>query len=443
MGDPALPEDVQAISERIRMSIGGLYTNDPDHGGSIADAIANFSKNCHSMNIASAFFTDDTLVHRLLEGGAMIRLIMRLGYPTHPKAIFSLLYENQVRMRFFTDHYFHPKLYLFDNEVALVGSANLTNAAFHVNQEIMVALYSNDPRLAELELLFRDYWDAAKVLTPFVAKEYAMLWTRNDKNTHGVDKLEADVVDKFGKISPKVIKRPGQKIRKSQRLYDSYKRDYQEVTSAFDIIRSVYESIGQRKVPESTIPLRLEVDSFISYVRDVFAKGGKWSSAALLQPKERETKIRSHVVQWHEIPWPYFEETIAHELYPELKSVFASPESIVAASDDELLGALIVLHSFLEHRRYELGGLEPFKKQFIKRNGRERINQTIIFLLFGPGDIEQRMCDCIYNPEYHLHNFGPSNVQEIVGWLNSQELPIINLRTRKVIRYFGFDIWGD
>ena len=59
------------------------------------------------------------------------------------------------------------------------------------------------------------------------------------------------------------------------------------------------------------------------------------------------------------------------------------------------------------------------------------------YLVYGHGDIVERMANAIYGPRYKLNEFGQANVQELVGWCNREELPIINGRTTKVLRYFG------
>jgi hypothetical protein len=46
----------------------------------------------------------------------------------------------------------------------------------------------------------------------------------------------------------------------------------------------------------------------------------------------------------------------------------------------------------------------------------------------------------IFNPAYKLNEFGRPNVQELIGWINREELPVVNGRTTKVLRYFGFDV---
>lgn len=64
----------------------------------------------------------------------------------------------------------------------------------------------------------------------------------------------------------------------------------------------------------------------------------------------------------------------------------------------------------------------------------------MIHLLYGKGDIVERMADLIYDSSYKLEQFGQCNVQELVGWINKEELPVINGKTTKVFRYYGFDV---
>ncbi len=61
-------------------------------------------------------------------------------------------------------------------------------------------------------------------------------------------------------------------------------------------------------------------------------------------------------------------------------------------------------------------------------------------MIFNKTDIIQRMADLIFNEEYKLNVFGQSNVQELIGWQNKEKFPVINGRTTKILRYFGFNI---
>ena len=114
----------------------GLYTNRNTHGDFIGNA---FRQVDHGQNvfIAAAFFTKTDVVEMLLEKGCLVRMIVRLGYPTSPDALSKILAKEGIEIRFFTGQSFHPKLYIFGDQEALVGSANLTDRALISNQEVI------------------------------------------------------------------------------------------------------------------------------------------------------------------------------------------------------------------------------------------------------------------------------------------------------------------
>jgi hypothetical protein len=86
------------------------------------------------------------------------------------------------------------------------------------------------------------------------------------------------------------------------------------------------------------------------------------------------------------------------------------------------------------------GGMDTLKKEFLSSNEPDNIRKSLKHLLYGKGDIVKRMSDCLFDDEYKLNEFGKSNVQELVGWVSKENLPVINGRTTKVLRYFGFNV---
>jgi hypothetical protein len=132
--------------------------------------------------------------------------------------------------------------------------------------------------------------------------------------------------------------------------------------------------------------------------------------------------------------------TIAESNYPLIKRVFESPATINLSSTEDIIDALVVLHSFHDRLRFYGGGLDTLKKAFASRNDAQKIKDNLIYLLFGKDDTIKRMSDLIYDPAYKLNEFGPANVQELVGWINNENIPVINGRTTKVLRYFGFEV---
>jgi hypothetical protein len=201
-----------------------------------------------------------------------------------------------------------------------------------------------------------------------------------------------------------------------------------------------YEEVGKRKIIESEIPLRLEIDSFISFVRDKHAKKESWKNTSITSGEPQNNKIKELVEEWHQTPWPYFEETIVNETYTRLKTIFASEKTISEANADEIFQALCTLHSFKDRLRFYPGGLDTLKQEFLGKNDIDKIKESLAYLVFGNTEIVERMANLIFNHKYKLNVFGQSNVQELIGWQNKEELPIINGRTTKILRYFGFDV---
>jgi hypothetical protein len=389
--------------------------------------------------IASAFFTEFNVIDSLLEKGCHIRIIVRLGFPTSPFALEKLLSHKNVEARFFTNNSFHPKLYIFGDRLLLVGSANLTNAALLTNQEVMVSLNSEDHRFEELTSLFSNYWESANVLSKEAIKDYKNIYNKYSKLSSQIINLDNEVLDKIGDINYSNINRGKKHTSQSSIFLESYRKSYQTSVYAFECIEEIYSSF-QRKVPEEQIPLRLEIDSFFSFVRDYYATQETWLAQPLGWTDMQKSHLRTLVNEWLSTPWEHFEERIVPINYPLIYNVFKSPDSIEQSNAGEIVDALCVLHSFHDRLRFYKGGLDTLIEEFSTSNDISQIKKTITYLLYGKGDIIKRMSDCIYNDEFKLNAFGQSNVQELIGWINKENLPVINGRTTKVLRYFGFDV---
>ena len=100
-----------------------LFTNRNTHRDFVVNAIDSLSAKPCNVYIAVAFFTEPNVVERIVQNGCRVRLVIRLGFPTQADALKRLMANPGVEIRYFTDTAFHPKVFLFGNEAALVGSA--------------------------------------------------------------------------------------------------------------------------------------------------------------------------------------------------------------------------------------------------------------------------------------------------------------------------------
>ena len=418
-----------------------LWTN----RSSLRDFVINgMRRNCADVSeiyIAVAFFTEEKVVKEFLANNCHVRMVVRLGYPTKPEALQALIKNPNIEIRYYSDQSFHPKLYIFGSNIAFVGSANLTVPALHTNQEVVVSIDSEDPRFNELKSLFSDYWDEAQVLTPEIISSYETIYEKYSQSRTEISLIDGEIQSKIGKTIFPNIERGVSKKAKDKIFLDDYRKTYQECVTAFEKIREVYMSVGRRKNDFDDIPIRIEIDSFVSFVRERHAISESWKEQPIGEWSEnRRTLVQEHIEEWLNTDWPHYDETISYENYPRIRKVFGSEDSINNASYDEIIDALSVLHSFYERLRFFPGGFDTLMNTFKTSNDINDAKSSLIYLLYGNGEIVERMADLIYNSSYKLVQFGQSNVQELVGWINKEELPVINGRTTKVFRYYGFDV---
>lgn len=78
--------------------------------------------------------------------------------------------------------------------------------------------------------------------------------------------------------------------------------------------------------------------------------------------------------------------------------------------------------------------------EFFELNDPKTVRERLAYLLYGEGDTIQRIANMIFNNDYRLHDFGQASVQELVGWCNQEDLPVINSRTTKILRFLGFEV---
>lgn len=200
---------------------------------------------------------------------------------------------------------------------------------------------------------------------------------------------------------------------------DGYRRTYQDFLYSFRIVEKLYKDDGRRRLPESVIPLRIEIDSFFSYVREEFTSGDSYLESEKLSGELLENRVREKIRSWHQTEWAYLHEKIP-ENYARIIEVLGSEERLKSSSFEEIVDALTVCHAFHEQLRFFKGGLPTVRKAFMADNSEARVKAALSHLLFGSGNFVTRMGECIFDPNFSLHHFGRSCVQELYGWINAE-----------------------
>lgn len=220
---------------------------------------------------------------------------------------------------------------------------------------------------------------------------------------------------------------------------ESYRRTYQEFLAAYHEVEAVYKSFNKRQQPEKLVPLRIEIDQFFSFIREEYATRDTYNHQPLRYGDDRNELVRLRIDEWFGRRWKYLDENIVKNI-PRITSGLGTVSSIQAATMNEILDALEVCHSFHDRFRFYLGGIETMRKEFANDNKLEQVKRVLFYLLHGKDDFITRMGTCIFDDDYSLHHVGRSVVQELLSWVNKENIPICNGRTVKSLRYLGFNV---
>lgn len=410
-----------------------LFSNTNKRKDFLRDAMNNYGANTDVM-IAVAFFTDEKFVENMIKNGCNVKLIVRLGFPTSYQSLESILGRKNVHIRYFTSTRFHPKLYIYGNDIAFLGSSNLTDGGLLGNQELNISIDSEELEFDELKEIFYDYWEKAAVLTEEILKKYK-------ETTYGLkrhlDDVNRKIIDEIGKHEYSNVTNPDQGKRKNK-VNDREQellKNYQTFLTSFEQLEAIYKSAGERIISEEVLPVRFEIHRFLNWIRDWKANHDLFQKAPVRRGEELAEFIRENIEQYKaQGKKDDFYETINR--YRSLNQQFSSTEKINSLSKEELRDTLSLITAFYEHTRHSKEF--SWKEEFIENNGEERIKKSLEYLLYGKDDFRKRIAKSICDKEYALVHFGESSIKETYGWVNKENIPIYNGRVTKSMQWLGF-----
>ncbi len=400
--------------------------------------------------LAAPFFTTTAPIEALTDRGCEVRLVVRFSPVTTPEALRAAFENPLVKVRYFTDAKFHTKLYIVD-DVALVGSANLTTNGLQTNRELSVLLRQDrDVAFYDLPQIFDDLWNDADVLNEGVLSEYTKAFKSSDK-PRDEDAFEKYIHRFVKPAAPTSVVVGSEKKSKERSFIQNFRRKYDEVlVPAHNEILAVAKEYGFGRPEYSGQDPQIEMGRFLGWLRLTQGGGNGWRETTLLSdPEERADRIAHYVDVWQST-----DDTVKGDAYhasseieniENIRTYLCDPSELEQLSYDDLFHYLTGCHAFLERLRFaskdlgeDLTGLERLRLDFQANNTREAVVKTVRYLLSGPGDAIDRAYDCVYG-SYKLNGFGEACVMELLGW-GDPERPPFNNRSIRGIRLLGFDV---
>lgn len=380
--------------------------------------------------IATAFFSDADLAIKMTENNCTIMLIVRLDYGTNPDSLEKIIDNPNIDIRFFTGNSFHPKFYIFGNRVAFVGSSNFTHKGLTTNNEINVAFDSEEPIFEQLKTVFWDYWEEAEVLTKEKLKKFKEII----KQCNASEPFRT-IMKEVGKYEFNNVGREKERGNHKEKYISNFRKSYQLYISRFNQLKMVYEKTNVRRYPE--VPLRIEVDRFLWWIRQEYAKGESYSGVPEKPLNEIESSLKAYIKEFEVVKNEYLDSS-ASTRFNIVSQGFSDKEKIKKMDFEDIFKVLDNIYAFHDTLRFYPGGHETLKESFKNNNSIEAIKKSIIYLLYGNADYEERIYNCVNTSEYKLDGFGEHCVKELYGLVNPNDIPICNGRTLKAMEWLGF-----
>ena len=408
----------------------------------VGSAFDNNVRNARNVLLAAPYFTDSGRILTTVREGRTVRLIVGLNAATSPFELEKLRRLPGLSIRFLTSR-FHAKIFIFD-DIAMVGSSNLTDGGMASNREAVVCLdrAEDTDAIEEVKQLFRDLWDSAAVLTDEKLAAFKQSWTAVRRRYGDPD---AEIEAAVGKNQPANIS-VDSRIQSRDRIFLEELRRlvYEQYRPAFSEVEAILVQNGFRRPELAGAGLANETNRFLNWLRLTRVAGEEaWRDAPLRSPEQRRALVMEAGAAWHDtiqsrVPDDYL------DWLGRVHAAFGSPEGIAGLSAAEISDGLTALHAFTEQLRFTKGGLTNLPSAFWRANGNDadRVRNTLIHLLYGNGDFIERLHDVLYSRQYKLGLFGRFCALELFGTVHPQLCPPMNGRMAKALRYIGFDVPG-
>lgn len=309
----------------------------------------------------------------------------------------------------------HAKVYLLDNE-CFIASANLTNTAFSKRYEI--GCHITGPKVKVIERIFVEWWKTAAPIKNIGLADILI------KKSETVSKEE-----KIGIALPKLWKLPPsinittETVKKKFLDYPLVIQEYKKFAEQYKYIQRIWKKY----------PLFLEIDTFLNYLYHEAPRRPshkyKDKPARKLTDNEQLKELRKYAKQFDrylntdENP-DHMPDQIKHHKIMKKK---LSRSRINTLSKSELLHVFDNINA--------LNSYPINKTRILNNNSLKTITQNLHYLLYGTDQLPARMSECS-----KIKFMGTSTINEILGYHNPHDYPIVNRNSSAGLRFFGFNV---
>ncbi|MEK7994069.1 MAG: phospholipase D family protein [Planctomycetota bacterium] len=405
------------------MRIPFLVCNEPPR--TVARLLARLAAHSDEIRAAVAFVSDDELIRSWLKKGLLVRLLVALQPPTDPYVLRRLLgsWPATLEIKFYPPG-FHSKVVIFLDHgqpvFAQVGSSNFTGGGLFSNLETNVLLQSTrqvQPVLGQ----FQQAWQRAAVLSPDDLDKYQAYFEATKRQRREIAAVQVRFERKA--LVPRLRRvRPDRVVKEA--------KDYLAFWKTVDEVIGIVKPVSRREWPK--VPVYLTVDHFWHWLVTIWDKQGITAIRSSTETRKKMLpRLFLQYARWDR----------SHDDYTRT-DMKKNSDYLRCLLQTQKIRTLTKTQAREVYRGLHSGRLRSVRfsadRTFASNNALAQIRKALGYLLEPTGDVEKRISALLPGGRYHLVEFGPSAIQELLGWVSPERMPLRNDKADKALEMLGY-----
>ncbi len=240
--------------------------------------------------LASPYFTYAQPIVEAAQSEKTVQLLIGLNSATSPQAVAAVHGIPNLSVRYLTRR-FHAKIFVFD-DVALVGSANLTSGGLMENREAVICFDREEDieTIDGIKSLFAEMWESAQVLTSEKVSAFKSACAAISLEGPNPETLIENAVGRAEPINIHLSSR--NQSRERLFLNELERQVYEEYRPAFNEVTCTLTKHGLRRQELTEFGPANETNRFLNWVRLTYAVGDEaWRFAPVRSADDRKSEI--------------------------------------------------------------------------------------------------------------------------------------------------------
>lgn len=434
------------------------------NGHYLRNIVENASDNTEEVLAAVAYATEaDLLFNWCWENSIPLKYYGRLdaGIAVNTNILKNFLQKKSPNYVCKLVQHHHAKVIWWRGVGVYVGSANLTDSAWHKNVE--AGCYFKEEEISDaMASDFKDLFDTLETHSTPLTEE---LVNEMQKRSRALGRNAPDETDFWN--SPSFKKWPGL-VQTAPKKARERKRDefLEEWHATLQVLRDIGQIVSQ---PEnrpswinSTASAGAQADQFLHahYYQRTFKESKANYEHLFKENQGREAEALKEAIEWWGLIKDYEKEKEMLNITAPFLQSELSQKALLEMDESAFHDICTRVHSIRDHARrvsnkkvnlpsdgtrYSIPQkVDALAKRIWHEQSSEgeRVKRLLTHILYG-GSSEQlpeRLWQGVTDPAWKMDGLGISSLGEIVGWALPDKFPPRNGRTSKALRSLGYDV---